>query len=286
MTQNIPQVQNTSAINSAEFVKLKIFNEYTANSTANIVLNNTYQIYTSGNTDWTALGASSNTVGTEFTATANGTTGNGTAYDISIHTFSSAYTPETIDGDVYLPLGGLLQVGAQNRDLRVTSGDTNISLSGIGSENIALVLATKIRGSEVEVWRGFYDANMQLETANGPYLRFTGIVTSYGITEDRQQQDDNFTVTIGASSYKTVLENRIAGRKTNEESWKVFNPTDTSMDRVYAISGVDFDFGQDPKNKQTYYGGAGGGYGNPGRGGGGGGPGGPGWDPGRWLNQR
>ena len=286
MTQSIPQVQNTSSINSAEFVKLKIYNEYTPNATANIVSGYTYQIYTSGNTDWTALGSTSNTVGTEFTANANGTTGNGTAYDISIHTFSSSYQNETIDGDVYLALGGLLQVGSQNRDLRVTSGDTNISLSGIDGNNMQVVLGTKIRGSEVEVWRGFYDANMQLETANGPYLRFTGIVTSYGITEDRTGQDDNFTITVGASSYKTVLENRIAGRKTNEESWKVFNPTDTSMDNVYSIAGVDFDFGQDPKNKTTYYGGAGGGYGNPGFGGGGGGPGGPGWDPGRWFNMR
>ena len=264
MTQSIPQVQNTSSITSAEFVKLKIFNEYTANTTANIVINNTYQIYTSGNTDWTALGASSNTVGTEFTANANGTTGNGTAWEISIHTFSSSYQNETIDGDVYLALGGLLQVGAQNRDLRVTSGDTNISLSGIDGNNIAIVLATKIRGSEVEVWRGFYDANMQLETANGPYLRFTGIVTSYGITEDRSGQDDNFTITVGASSYKTVLENRIAGRKTNEESWKVFDPSDTCMDRVYSIAGVDFDFGQPPPKNSA---GGGGGRGGGGRGG-------------------
>jgi hypothetical protein len=44
-----------------------------------------------------------------------------------------------------------------------------------------------------------------------------------------------------------VLENRIAGRKTNKESWQYFNPGDTSMDQVYALSGVNFDFGQKPK---------------------------------------
>ncbi len=207
MSQNIPEVQDTSQINSAEFVKLTVYNDF------------------------------SNTANT------------------STYTFSSAYKSEVISGVTYLPLGGLLQVGAQNRDLRVTAGDTSISLSGVSGNNISIVLGTKIRGSEVEVYRGFYNNNQVL---GNTYLRFTGIVTSYGITEDREGQDDNFTVAISASSYKTVLQNRIAGRKTNEESWKFFNSTDTSMDRVYSIAGVDFDFGQEPKGKQVIPGGGGG----------------------------
>jgi hypothetical protein len=207
MTQYIPEVQDTSQINSAEFVKLTVYNDF------------------------------SNTANT------------------STYTFSSAYKSEVIGGTTYLPLGGLLAVGAQNRDIRVTAGDTTISLSGVSGNNIAIVLGTKVRGSEVEVYRGFYNDN---EVLGNTYLRFTGIVTSYGITEDRAGNDDNFTVTISASSYKTVLQNRIAGRKTNEESWKFFDSTDTSMDRVYSIAGVDFDFGQEPKGKQVIPGGGGG----------------------------
>lgn len=200
MAQDIPEVQNTTTINSAEFVKLTVFNDF----------NNP------GNT--------------------------------SVYTFSSAYQPEVIDGTTYTPLGGLLSVGAQNRALKVTAGDTLIALSGIGAQNIQLVLGTKIRGSEIEVWRGFYDANNEL---GNTYLRFTGIITSYALEEDRQGNSDNYTVSVSASSYKTVLQNRIAGRKTNEESWKFFDPTDTSMDRVYGISGVQFDFGKDPKGRQV-----------------------------------
>jgi len=208
MAQNIPEVQNTGSINSAEFVKLTVFNDYA--NTANV----------------------------------------------NVYTFSSAYKSETIDGNVYLPLGGLLSVGAQNRDLRVTSGDTMIALSGVSGNNIYVVLDTKIRGSELEVWRGFYDANNQL---GNTYLRFTGIITSYAIQEDREGNNDNYTVTVSASSYKTVLQNRVAGRKTNEESWKFFNSSDTSMDRVYAIAGVQFDFGKDPKGRSVVPGGGGGG---------------------------
>lgn len=209
--QNIPEVQNnTPSINSAEFVKITIFNDY------------------------------SNTANT------------------TIVTASSSYQEETINGDVYLPLGGLMQVGAQNRNLRVTSGDTTVALSGVSGNSIYIVLDTKIAGSEMEIIRGFYDANMVLQNT---YPRFTGIITSYSITEEFEDRDDNFTVAVAASSYKTVLENRIAGRKTNQESWQYFDPTDTSMNQVYSISGVQFDFGGDPKGRVTV----------PGTGGGGGG---------------
>ena len=202
---HIPEVANSPpSINTAEFVKLTIYNEY-------------------GNTA-----------------------------NVTVHTFSSAYKAETIDGTVYLPLGGLLAVGTQPRDLRVTAADTSIALSGIDGNNISIVLGTKIKGSKIEILRGFYNNNYVLTNT---YPRFTGIVTSYGIAEDLETNfggsTDNFTVTVNASSYKTVLENRTAGRKTNKSSWQVFNSTDSSMNNVYSIADQTFDFGQDPKKKAT-----------------------------------
>lgn len=244
MTQSIPAVANNATqINNAEFVKVTIFNEYPYTDAANVTANTTYIIKTSGNTNWTAIGASSNAVGTFFTANATGT-GNGTAANVTVLTFSSSYKDETISGNVYNALGGLLAVGSQTRNLRATSGETIIALSGVDGNNIYNVLATNIRGSEVEVLRGFYNNNMVLSNV---YNRFKGIVTSYGISEEREGVDDNFTVSVSASSYKTVLENRIAGRKTNKESWRYFDSNDSSMDQVYAISGVNFDFGVTPK---------------------------------------
>lgn len=193
---NIPEVSNNATqINSAEFIKLVIYNDY--NNTANT----------------------------------------------STYTFSSAYREETFGNTTYTPLGGLLSVGSQTRDLRVTQGDTSIALSGVDGNNIFVVLDSKIRGSEVTIYRGFYDANMVLANT---YQRFTGIVTNYAINEDRTDRDDTFTVSVSASSYKTVLENRIAGRKTNKESWRFFNSSDSAMDQVYSITGVTFDFGMTP----------------------------------------
>ena len=168
----------------------------------------------------------------------------------NVYTFSSAYQPETIDGQIYTPLGGLLAVGVQQRDLRATSADTSITLSGIDGNNIYIALATKIKGSKIEITRGFYNNNYILSnTAH----RFTGIVTSYNIAEDLQiiEDTDNFTVTVNASSFKSVLENRIAGRKTNPTSWQVFNSTDSSMNNIYSISDQNFDFGKAPLKKSS-----------------------------------
>jgi len=168
----------------------------------------------------------------------------GNIANANTYTFSSAYKSEVIDGLTYLPMGGLLGIGNQPHDLRVTSADTSISLSGIGANNISLVLTHKVRGSELKILRGFYDDNYILGNV---YPRFTGIVTGYVIKEDRQNQDDTYTVAITASSYKTVLENRTAGRFTNPSSWRFFNPNDPSMDEVPSISGRAFDFGKDPQ---------------------------------------
>jgi len=193
---NIPAVANSPPqINSAEFVKITIYNEY-------------------GNT-------------------ANTT----------VLTASSAYKDETIDGQVYSAVGGLLAVGDQQKDIRVTSADTTVALSGIGGVNIATVLDTKIRGSKLEIWRGFYDNTGNMTSTA---KRFTGIVTSYNITEERVGLEDNFTVSVNASSYKTVLENRKANRRTNPESWEHFNPNDSSMWNIYSIATQTFDFGKDP----------------------------------------
>ena len=167
--------------------------------------------------------------------------------DVSIYTFSSAYQYETIITDgvpqVYSPLGGLLAVGVQQRDLAVTSASTSVSLSGIGSDNIFMVLEKKIKGSKIEIIRGFYDDNMVL-TSTAP--RYTGIITSYNITEERVDNNDNFTVTVNASSYKLVLQNRTAGRRTNPNSWQQFFPLDTSMTWISSIAGRTFDFGMTP----------------------------------------
>jgi hypothetical protein len=260
--QIIPAVANNKPkIITAEYVKLIIYNEYSPDTAANIANNTQYQIQTSGNTPWTSIGASSNAVGTIFTsniANANISLTTGTASNVSLYTFSSSYTSDTIGGIEYTPLGGLLSVGAQTHNLRVTSGDTSVGISGISGNNIYAVLESqgKIRGSRLEITRGFFNNNYVLANA---VTRFTGIVTNYNIQEDRDNLEDNFTVVLQASSYKTVLENRIAGRKTNKNSWQFFDTTDSAMNNVNSLAGFTFDFGANPKTKSVVPGYSGGG---------------------------
>lgn len=248
MTTSIPAVSgNRGNVTTAEYVKLVVYNEYNPTSAGNIIANTQYEIKTTGSTNWTAIGASSNSVGTIFTANASGA-GSGDASNVTMLTFSSSYTSDTIGGIEYNPLGGLLAVGAQQRSLRVTSADTSIQISGIGGNNIYEVLESqgKIRGSKVEITRGFFNDNLVLANA---VVRFTGIVTNYSIQEDRDGLEDNFTITLDASSYKTVLENRIAGRKTNKSSWQFYDSTDSAMNNLNSLAGFSFDFGSDPKSK-------------------------------------
>jgi hypothetical protein len=251
MTQSIPAVANNKAnVTSAEFVQLVIYNNYLPTDAGNLDAGQEYIIKVSGNTPWTSLGASSNAVGTIFTANANIASTTGTADEIEVLSFSSAYQAESISGNVYSPLGGLMNVGVQNKSLRVTSADTSIAISGVSGTNIYDVLESQgqIRGGLVKIYRGFYNNNMVLSNA---YLRFTGIVTNYGISEEREERIDNYTITFDCSSYKSVLENRIAGRKTNKESWQFFDSTDSSMNNISSLAGFTFDFGVDPKTKKT-----------------------------------
>lgn len=204
----IPAVENSPPqINSAEFVRITIYNDY------------------------------------EIPA------------DTTVLTASSAYKDEVIDAQVFSAVGGLMSIGNQQKSIRVTSADTTVALSGIQGTLINTVLSTKIRGSELEIWRGFYNTAGELTSTA---KRFTGIITSYNITEDRTGLEDSFIVSVNASSYKTVLANRVAGRKTNKESWQFFNADDSSMNNVYSIATQTFDFGRPVTSGGTGGGGGGG----------------------------
>ena len=61
-----------------------------------------YTIYSTGTTDWSAVGAASNMTGVTFTATGAGTgTGTAVVYSVNpdvIATFNTAYAANTYDG--------------------------------------------------------------------------------------------------------------------------------------------------------------------------------------------
>lgn len=168
----------------------------------------------------------------------------------AIYTFCSAAAPITVNGNTFIGLGDLLSITGIQRDIKTTSNDLSISLTGIDGNNVGIVLSSNIKGSLVEVWRGFLDSNNQIITT--PTLqffkRYQGIVNNIAITEDFNDilRIRIATCNISCSSIKTVLENRIAGIKTNTISWQAIYPNDLSMNRVQSIVAQYFDFGKKP----------------------------------------
>jgi len=169
----------------------------------------------------------------------------------TIYTFCNAAAPITVNGITFNNLGALLNVGDVQRDMKATSDDMTISLTGIDSENIALILSSDIKGSLVEVWRGFFDSNNQIITTPTTqfFKRYQGIINNVSITEDfnTELRQRIATCFISCSSMRRILENRISGVRTNQNSWQFVYASDTSMNRVAEISSTYFDFGKPPK---------------------------------------
>lgn len=182
----------------------------------------------------------------EFVRLTVGKTGSQTIY-----TFCNAASPITVGGITFSNLGSLLMVGDVQRDMKATSDDMTISLTGIDSANIGLILSSDIKGSLVEVWRGFFDSNNQIITTPTTqfFKRYQGIINNVSITEDfnTNLRQRIATCSISCSSMRRILENRISGVKTNQNSWQFLYGADTSMNRVAEISATYFDFGALPK---------------------------------------
>lgn len=166
------------------------------------------------------------------------------------YAFCNAASPITVNGMTFTNLGSLLQLSEIKRDIKATSSDLSVSLTGVDGTNVSIVLSSDIKGSRIEVWRGFLDSNNQIITTPTQqfFKRYQGIVSNYSITEDWNEQARTRIATVGLScaSFRTILENRVGGIRTTPKIWQVYYPNDTSMNRVPAIAGSYFDFGGQP----------------------------------------
>jgi hypothetical protein len=170
----------------------------------------------------------------------------------TVYTFCNAASPITVGGNTFTNLGALLNVGDVQRDIKATSDDMTIALTGILPANIAVILSSDIKGSLVEVWRGFFDSNNQILTSPTTqfFKRYQGIINNVAITEDfnTEMRTRVATCSISCSSMRRILENRLSGVRTNKSNWQfIYGTSETSMNRVSEISNTYFDFGSPPK---------------------------------------
>lgn len=244
----IPEV-DTNSIRLVDFVRVTT----TATiSVTSINIGTEYTIVFVGNTDFTLIGASSNTVGVVFTATGVGE-GTGTVFGNVVYRLATTPSPLTIpavDSEPFDALGGLVKINDVTRDIKSTANETTVTLVGIDTALLGWVLGQGIKGSLIEMWHGFFDSNGALITTGGTgglYKFFTGYVNSFAISEQWMEEIRQFVgiVTVSASSIQIILQNRTAGRYTNDNSWTYWNPGDDSMNRVSFIETINYYFGKD-----------------------------------------
>jgi hypothetical protein len=168
-------------------------------------------------------------------------------------TYSFATTPTalavtglgTFDG-----LGALVGIGDVQRDIKSTANQTSVSLVGIDTALLGWVLSQEIKGSQITMWKGFFNTDGTLITGGGTgglYQYLYGYINNFSIGEQWMEEARMYvgTINVTASSIQIILQNRVAGRFTNDQSWKFYNPTDTSMDRVGFISTIYYPFGKE-----------------------------------------
>jgi hypothetical protein len=161
----------------------------------------------------------------------------------------SALTIPAVDAQPFNALGTLIKCGDAQRDIKSTANETTFTLVGIDTAMLGWVLGQNVKGSQIEAWHGFFNTDGELITAGGTgglYQFFNGYITTFSISEQWMEEARMFvgTITVSASSIQLILQNRTAGRYTNNNSWQFFSPSDTSMNRVAFISNINYAFGK------------------------------------------
>ncbi len=154
-----------------------------------------------------------------------------------------------VDSLPFSAVGTLMKVGDVQRDIKSTANETTVTLVGIDTAMLGWVLGQTVKGSQIEMWHGFYNEDNELITSGGTgglYQFFSGVITSFTISETWMEEARGYvgTITIAASAIQLILQNRIAGRYTNNNSWQFFNAGDTSMNRVNFIETINYQFGK------------------------------------------
>ena len=174
-------------------------------------------------------------------------TTNGTVYLFA--TTPSALTIPAVDANPFTALGALMKIGDTSRDIKSTANETTVTIVGLDTAYLGWVLGQDIKGSQIEMWHGFFDTEGALITTGGTgglYQFFNGYISSFSISEQWNEEVRSYigVISVAASSIQLILQNRTAGRFTNNNSWTFYNPTDTSMDRVAFISTINYAFGK------------------------------------------
>lgn len=167
--------------------------------------------------------------------------------DYAILTFSDYHKNYTVDGTDYTGLGSLMSIGQNKDEIRATSADTTVTVSGIPTTVVSDILNYPLNGCLMQIWRVFFDptTGTMLSITGNPLQKFRGYVDNFAITEAPGSYGEAGTVslTFTARSQMDLLARKRTGRATNPTDEKRYFPNDLSMDRVPTLANSKFNFG-------------------------------------------
>ena len=220
------QTMATAKVSRPIFLVRMVFDQNIA--AGNFVTGHKYKIVSVGNTDFTSIGASSNTVGLDFTATGAGS-GTGTASEspneLNVWTGMGDLT---YDSETYTGLGDLLTISEIKETSDVSATGINVSLTGVKSSLIAVAKNHEYQGRELTVRLGAFDDSGSLIA--DPVIIFSGFMDTMTIAEAGEYS----TITIAVEN-KLVAFERSRVRRYTAEDQKIEHPTDKGFEYVTAI---------------------------------------------------
>lgn len=163
----------------------------------------------------------------------------------NLETFSDYHKDYSFGGDTYTGLGNLLNITDITDNLRASAGEISVSISGIPEENVSLLLDTRIKGSRLEIFRGYFNPTTALPIAEvpTPLAIFRGIVSNYEISDELEGDTGSVNLVLTVSNFISLLENKFTGRRTSPTDQAELFPGDKSFDRVPALAKSNFNFG-------------------------------------------
>ena len=182
----------------------------------------------------------------------------GLLIDLTVNTstyyIANTYNPITWNGHNYTALGHFMGISEIQDDIKATNNNLSLTLSGIPAQagdpdntsDSGLILNSNIKGSRVEIRRAFFDTTTGALLDDQVFLRFSGYISNYTLTDsvDVEGRTAVNTIVAQCSSIHAVLEKRIVGRRTNDTDQQLFYRGDTSFSRVAKIANKSFDFGK------------------------------------------
>lgn len=170
----------------------------------------------------------------------------------AVYRFATTPYPITVSAVDALPfdaLGVLVKINDVQRDIKSTANETTVTMVGLDTSLLGWVLGQNAKGCLIEMWHGFFNTNGALITSGGTgglYKFFTGYINSFTISEQWMEEARMYVgvITLSASSIQIILQNRTAGRYTNDNAWQFWNNGDTSMNRVAYIETINYAFGK------------------------------------------